>query len=181
MRLLNVPHERVPVLLSVGAIVVLVATLAFALIPSPKYRATEKARQARFEIELQTQEAEENRMQAMAAVEKRVYGVQAEKVAPLAMSSASILARKHGLKIVAFRPQRVVTDAALPHVPYLITLDGPFPKVAAFMRDLDAKGSRLAVNLVQVASSDPASDRVNATIGAVAFLSPDVPKETPRG
>lgn len=183
MKSLNVPRERLPGLLSIGAMGVLAVTFAFALLtPPPKPKMTDTARDnAKFQARLLTREAEKSAVNAMAAAQKRVYGGTAEKIAPLAMSTVSALARKHGLRVVAFRPQRVVDDADLVHVPFLISLDGPFPKIAGFVRDLDSKQSRLAVSQLQVTSADPASDRVNATVGAVAFLQPDELKEKTRG
>ena len=80
------------------------------------------------------------------------------------------LAAKNHVQLLGFRPQKPTDeDDGFTHVPYLILLNGPFPAVQATLRDIESPTNKLAVSLVQFASSDANSDAVNATIGVVAY------------
>lgn len=92
-----------------------------------------------------------------------------EEIGPLALASVSQLARKHGLKLVTFRPQKTEQEKDLTRVPFLVALEGTYPDVAAFARDLENPKSKLALNMLQLNSSDGVTDRVNATVNVVAY------------
>ena len=47
-------------------------------------------------------------------------------------------------------------------------VEGPFPAVVALEKDLEVPANRLAVNAIQLASSDSETDKVSANIAIVA-------------
>ncbi len=178
----NMTTERKSAVLMAGAVVVLAITLGFMLMSKPRAIGSTLSRnREERKIKTETAQAEAAWKKSTAAALPRLWSGTPDQVAPAAMSTVSALVRRHNLRLVAFRPQRAAEGFELAQVPFLISLEGPFPAVTGFVRDLDSQGSRLAVNLVQVASADPTSDRVNATVGAVAFLKPVEKKEVKSG
>ena len=55
-------------------------------------------------------------------------------------------------------------------MPFLVTVEGPYPSVTLFCQDIDKQATKLAVNLIQIASSDAASNAVTASIGLIAYV-----------
>ena len=92
-----------------------------------------------------------------------------DAISPQALGIVTEAAKKHGLKLSAFRPQKSTIEGALEELNYVVAIEGRFPAAAEFLRTLETPGNRLAVNLFQVTSSDGATDSVTATVGLVAF------------
>ncbi|MFN3730072.1 MAG: type 4a pilus biogenesis protein PilO [Fimbriimonadaceae bacterium] len=101
-----------------------------------------------------------------------VWRVGPDLVAPAVLDEITALAKKHDIKLVAFRPQKTVDRDPLIQLPMTITLDGGFGKVSAMINDLDQPRNKVAMNLIQISSADGASDRVTATVGISAFIDP---------
>ena len=80
------------------------------------------------------------------------------------------LTLNRNLKLVGFRPQRAADAGQLTQLPYLVSVSGKFPDVLAFTNDLEAKGTRLSVNLAQMAASDTSTDDVTANLNLVGYL-----------
>ena len=55
-------------------------------------------------------------------------------------------------------------------LPFLIGVDGSYPNVVAFVKDIETKGTKLALSQVQLSSSDGTTDKVSASIGVVAYV-----------
>jgi Tfp pilus assembly protein PilO len=87
-----------------------------------------------------------------------------------AMSVVDVVAKKNGVTVQAFRPQRTVTAEGIVRYPYSVVVQGSFPKVLQLVRELQDPGTLLAVTSVQLSSADGASDSVTATVGLAAFL-----------
>jgi hypothetical protein len=51
----------------------------------------------------------------------------------------------------------------------LVALEGSYLDIVAFMRSLEKPESKLAVEMIQLNSSDGISDRTNLTLGVVAY------------
>ncbi len=93
----------------------------------------------------------------------------ADNVGPAALETVTGAARARQLKLVSFRPQRTTQGGALTQLGYLVTVEGGYEAVVGFLRDLESPRSRMAVNMVQVATSNAKNDSVTATIGLVAY------------
>jgi len=104
-----------------------------------------------------------------AEVKRLTWSTNADQIGSSALNTVTTLSQSKGLKLLAFRPQRTAEDGGLTRLPYMISLEGPYLGVIGFLRMLETPSNKLAVNLVQVASADPSSDRVSATVGVVAF------------
>jgi hypothetical protein len=73
------------------------------------------------------------------------------------------------LKLITFRPQKAEQERDLTRIPFLLALEGPYSDVVALTKDLERPQSKLAVNMLQLNSSDGVTDQVNAAINVVAY------------
>lgn len=86
------------------------------------------------------------------------------------LSLVARMTKAHGVNQVRLQPTRVTDDGStLEQVPFLLVVEGPFPAVAALERELESPTHRLAVNLMQVTSTDSESNKVTASLGLTAF------------
>lgn len=83
-------------------------------------------------------------------------------------SLTTALARKRNVTFVRMQPQRFTLGIPLEQLPYLIVVEGKFPDVVALEKDLEVPANRLAVNAIQLASSDSETNKVSANIAVVA-------------
>ena len=95
-----------------------------------------------------------------------------DEIGAKSLSAITALATKHKVSLLGFRPQKASVQDSLTQLPYLIILEGDFPGVTAFLNDLENIQTKLAINMVQVSSSEANSDRVNANIGVIAYTMP---------
>lgn len=103
-------------------------------------------------------------------IASRVWADTTDGIGAKSLDLCTKLAKMQGLKLTAYRPQKPVEDGELIRLSFVMTLEGPFPAVQQFVRQLESPARKLSVHLVQVASADDASDLVNATIGITAFV-----------
>lgn len=92
-----------------------------------------------------------------------------EEIGPAALAHISNLVRNHGLKLITFRPQKVEQQKDLARIPFLMALEGSYSDVVSFTKDLEKPESKLAVNMLQLNSSNGVTDQVNATINVIAY------------
>lgn len=166
-------------------IVISAIALAFLLIvlilqPMPKAEGLQsKHRRDMRTAEQATVKARDRIKELDASIATVTWTGAAQQVGPIALSKVTALAKARGVKLNQFRPQRTVTVGDLTQQPFLASVEGPYPAVIAFAKDLETRDTRLAVNLIQVSSADANTDRVLASIGVVAYLRPEA-KETTR-
>jgi len=162
---------------SLVAILLLVLMLLYAFVPKPKPGTSlGRLNQSVRDTNNSTQEAKARSDEAKATIEKRSWSEGPEKVAPLALTKVNQYVSETGVRLLAFRPQRSLAGKDLQPVPFLVSVEGTYPKIMAFCQKLDFQEPKLAVNLVQVASADSASDKVTASIGLTAYAKvPDPP------
>ena len=141
----------------------------------PKKPMNARARQeAQKKILAETADAKKREETLKAKIASLTWTNTPDQVSSTSLDRVSALAKARRLTLMAFRPQKQVQVEGLTQLPFLILVDGPFPAVMQFMNDIDRTDTKLAVSLVQISSADEASDRVSATIGAAAYLKPEV-------
>jgi hypothetical protein len=155
---------------TVGAIIVMVALVAYHLIvPMPAVT----AQQQRKKNERDLAKTRDTYMRKSRELQKtnadRLWDLGPESLGPMAMGKVSNLSKSFGLKMVSFRPQKQVDSGDLVRYGYLVSVEGTFPKVIEFVRKLETPETKLAVSSLQVTSTDGASDAVSATVGVVAY------------
>ncbi len=102
---------------------------------------------------------------------KRLWTADERAINAAVLDRVTSQAKESSVKMVGFRPQRAETDGTLRRLPFLVLLEGRYLDVLKMLRALETPDSKIAVNLVQMASSDGSSDRVNASFGIIAFTS----------
>jgi hypothetical protein len=155
------------------AILVMIGTLVFVLLPKPKVAMTKRAiDKVALDSRLNIKKAKEAAERDEAFVAQYVWTGPASQVAPVALARATKLSADHHVKLVAFRPQRPTDADGFTQLPFQISVEGPFPAVAAMLKELETPQGQLCVNLVQVSAAEGDTDKVSATIGTIAFLKP---------
>ena len=162
----------------IATMVVLFGLLVFDLtVPVPK--ATERfaaRREDDFLLQKEAKNLKDDYDAARAVIASRVWTANPDTISSQTLAVATEGAKRFGLGLSGFRPQKPIDEGELTRLTYVMTLEGPYPGLQAMVRDLETPGRRLSVHMVQVASADDASDLVNATIGVSAFVEKAKPK-----
>jgi Tfp pilus assembly protein PilO len=114
--------------------------------------------------------AKEDKIAKDKVITSLTFPGQSQDAQSTTLAQVTKLSVQRKVKLVGFRPQRGLDAGALTQLPFLVTVSGKFTDVLGFTHDLEASGSKLAVNLVQLAASDPSSDDVTANINVVGYL-----------
>ncbi|MBC8065800.1 MAG: type 4a pilus biogenesis protein PilO [Chlorobia bacterium] len=153
------------------AITVLVVTgLVMLFVPAPTTAgiASGKIRSQK-ELDERLAKLEKDKRDAKAMIVSQVWKVPIAEVGPKALAFITSFAQRQNVKLLAFRPQKIVEVNGLNQLPFLITIEGPYPGVMKFVKDLEAPALKVGTSLVQVTGSDPSTDTVSATVGIVAY------------
>lgn len=175
--------DQLPKILTGLAVAVLFVTLV-AMIAVPKADAKEGLLKAKRQISkdrVATIIAREDADKAESVVRLRTWPGTPGTIGPVARERLRALAAKVGVSLTSFRPQRQNDNGELSQLPFVATIEGPYPNVVRFVRGAESPTTKLAVNLVQISNSDDASNRVNATVGLLAYLVPQKPQEKTNG
>jgi Pilus assembly protein, PilO len=165
-----------PSLANLIAILVMVGTLVFMLTPTPTTKGLDKqANKQRLATRIARKKAMDRLVETNRLIVGTTWAESEELVGTESLKQITTLATKRKLKVAAFRPQRTLPLDALEAVPFTVTVEGPFTDVLGFERDVENSQTKLTVNLVQLSSSDPNSDRVTANVGVLAYLRPKPP------
>lgn len=157
--------------LTIVSILVLLGCLLVKLFVSPPTVEGMVKKRERTERTIEKEIAAHRAAAAAAApvVAPRLWKGDSETITASVLAQLTHEANARQLKLGAFRPQRAVALEAVAEVPFSVQVSGPYPAVLAFASTLDAANSRLVLRSLQVASSDPASDAVTATLGVSAY------------
>ena|SRR5688572_3036308 len=166
----------------IGAMFVLLGLFIFDLtapVPKPTERIAAR-KEDDFLLMKETQKLEEDFAAARSVIASRVWTASPDSIGAQTLDTATNTARRYGLGLSGFRPQKPTDEGELTRLTYVMTLEGPYPGLQAMVQDLETPGRRLSVHMVQVGSADDASDLVNATIGVSAFIEKSKPKTEPK-
>lgn len=163
--------DRVWSVIGVVAVVSLVAVMAYEiLVPKPRPTLTTKSKTERLIALDKEVDAVEARLAKSESERARLVNPgTAESVTASLLNRVTLEAKTTGIKLVAFRPQRAETVHNLQSLPYLVIVEGPYPNVLKFVRSLETHEARIAIRTLQLSAADGASDRVNGSLGIVAF------------
>lgn len=101
--------------------------------------------------------------------DKVLWQVGDDQIGPATLAKVSDVAKKAGVRLTSFRPQRVQEEGDLVRLSFVVAVDGGFPALARFLRDMENSDRRLAVSSVQISAADGATDRVTASVGLIAY------------
>ncbi len=124
---------------------------------------------SRNDLEKQVDRLESDKKKLNTQISGQVWTEPLEEIGPTALKSITTFAQSQSLKLMGFRPQKTVEVNGLTQVPFIISVEGTYPNVVKFTRQLEASSLKMGTNLVQVSATDPNSDLVSATIGVVAY------------
>lgn len=166
----------------VGVVALAAVLIGDSLVPKPrpKLGPAALARQEAKLIETRAQ-TQKDFVAEKARNEARTWPGPIGAIHPAAIANLAQAAKRHRLRLVSVRPQRAESEADLTRIPYLVALEGPFPKVASFVNEFSVVQGRLALTGVQINTADPASDKVAATVTVVAFMKGAVEETKTRG
>jgi hypothetical protein len=158
----------------------MVAILAIDIaIPMPAVKKTNQAGKKAVNLAIKTVDVlRKDTAEKRAEIDSRIWKGSSDSVSSQTLDKASTMAKTHGLHLTAFRPQKPDEQGELTRLVYVMTLEGPYPGLQAMVRELETPENRLSVHMVQVASSDEASDLVTATVGVSAFIEKTKPNST---
>lgn len=173
MSLKNLAHLSGASAILALAILIGVAAVGFDLFWPDPAPAKSKLQRAKEEAELEAslKDLRERQAQAKSLIATYAWEGDPRKVSADALASATEIAQECGVKLATFRPQRPGEAESVVTLAYTMSLEGSFPNVHEFLRRLETKPSRLSVVMVQLASADGSSDKVNATVEARAYQS----------
>jgi Tfp pilus assembly protein PilO len=157
---------------TIVAMVLCVLLLAFHLFVPRQRLAANTARHQADELKLM-QEVKDlrDRVSLMQTVNAtHVSQGPGDSVGAEAMATVSNLAKTSNLKLIAFRPQRPQIDGVLTRNAYLAALEGPYPNVVRLVNTIEKSSKKLAVQSMQLASADGATDKVTASVTVVAYV-----------
>jgi len=171
MSTLNIAPEKLWTWVLVAGFVALGSVAAFdRLVPAPKAGNTSQERSAarkKLAIELDSATARADEVSKLNS--SFTWSMAGDQVGPSALDQVSKSCAQRQIKLSSFRPQRAFVDQSLEGMGFVATLEGTFTSVAAFIKDMESSNSKLAVNMVQLASADGSTDAVTANIGFIAY------------
>lgn len=169
------------VVIILGMILLVGLCAAEILIPKPGHIVAERRYQReKIELTAAIQKAEDTLKSHTAEVEQLTYTGIPDSITPRILEQVNQIAKTNNVNVKSFRPQRVEAGDGIVRLPYILLVDGKFTDVVSFVRTADEPSTLFSVNLLQTAAADGQSDRVNATIGLVAFTRPPEEETSPR-
>ena len=158
----------IAILSALGVLVLTGLLMLFVRPPTTEGIAAGKIRSQR-ELDERVDKLKADKKLTTAKIASQVWSEPIAEIGPTALESITAFARTEKLTLLGFRPQKAVEVNGLTQLPFLISVEGPYPNIMKFVRQLEASDLRMGTSLVQVSANDPNSDLVNATIGVVAY------------
>lgn len=167
--------QAIPNAISATAVALLLVTVGvIVFVPKPSTKGlAAKTTKVRNQVFDGIRVAKDRTKDAEANITRFAWAGTLEQINSTALNRLTEIAQHHTVKLTGFRPQRPINSASLTQLPFLVTLDGAYVDVVAFEKELEDSGNRLAIEMVQVASADPSTDRVTANINLVAYQLPE--------
>lgn len=165
-------NQALPSGLLIAALLIAIGTvlyISFVPVPTPD-KVAKDTKTATNKDEATIKRQETNWRQELDTVRAYAFNGQEQDADSTILALVTNLTGKCNLKLVGFRPQKPVDAGQLTQLPYIVSVSGRFPDVVAFTYDLEAKGTKLAVNTVQMAASDTSTDVVTGNISVVGYL-----------
>ena len=123
--------------------------------------------------DLKTDKAELEIQAARDAIRNKCWNLDSDELGGAVLNYLSVSAEKHHVQISDFRSEKSKWMAGQKLSPFLVVIDGDFKNLMELVRGLQDPGSRLAISMLQVATSDQGPGQAKATIGLSAFVGGD--------
>jgi Pilus assembly protein, PilO len=164
-------EESGPAGLMLLAILILFGSLLYMLIvPKPTVAGMTKGKErSRQQILVETEKIRARGKEAAQANLPRLWEGDPDRIAALVLATLTQSAAQHQIKINAFRPQRVQQQGEMNALPFTLQAIGTAKNVRDFVATLDGPSSKLALQNLQLASTDASSSTVNASLSFTAY------------
>jgi hypothetical protein len=161
----------VPSALIVLSILILAATLAYAvLIPPPTTNGLARGRAASVQsLKNEINSAQTRTAQAAQQITPLVWAGNSDMISGAVLEQMTAKARQEALSISAFRPQKTNDVGGVTELPFTVQLSGAYSGVRGVMESLDASGTRIVLRSAQIGSAATGSG-VTATLGLTAYV-----------
>ena len=157
--------------ISIIAVLMLAGTFVWMLIPPQRIEPLVRSRARTLsKLDQEIDSTKKNNAELAAQIDPLLWAGNVQTVGPQALAAVSSVVKARNLRLVAFRPQRVIPSGAVTVAPFAVNLEGSFLNVMQFVKDLEANKNKIAVGQVQVSAADASSDNVNATVNIVAYI-----------
>lgn len=101
-----------------------------------------------------------------------------EEVGPVVLKQVNGYLQARHLKLVGFHAEKAMEMPNITLIPFVMSVDGSFTNVMAFMKSVEKPETKLVVNLFQVSNSNQSDDKVTASIGLTAYQLPQPKVDT---
>jgi hypothetical protein len=101
-----------------------------------------------------------------------------EQVGPVVLKQVNSYLESRHLKLVGFHAEKAMEMPNITLIPFVMSVDGAFTNVMAFMKSIEKPETKLVVNLFQVSNSNQSDDKVTASIGLTAYQLPQIKVDT---
>lgn len=167
---LSFDREHAPTSVAmVLAILMLIAAVVLLMLPKPDgTSAMRKIKKATSDAQFKEKLANEAVDQMRQQIANLTWAGSGQDIGETAQL-VSQLATKHGLSVVSFRPGQTVDAGDLIQTGYIVNVTGAYPDMLDFVADLEKPATRLAVENVQLGSSDESTDNVTGTVGIETY------------
>ena len=167
----NDSRDVLPSSLAVVGIVCLSGSLIFGLFfPKPSIKGIEGKKIAQQRLLINESEDLKKNVDSLEEVLATTkFEDKPDLITPFVVNRVNAKVKENKLSLTSLRPQRTLDGKSMLQLPYVANFDGSFPGVLAFLRAFESGNDKLAVNQLQLTSSEGAGDRVSATVGLVAF------------
>lgn len=155
---------------SLAAIVIAAGWILF--VPKPKAPSAIQNIQEKAKITATDKLVESEMVSVKQRLANYTWSGTPEDIGPVALRQVNSMLQARHLKLVGFHAEKILEEPNITLVPFLVSVDGGFPNVMAFTRDLEQPGTKLVVNEFQVSNADQSSDKVTASIGITAYQLP---------
>lgn len=147
------------------------------LLPKPNaHEAFVRQKEQERNIQASADKSQKEFEAAKVTVVAQTWNGGAETVGPGALAVMNTLATKNRVQLSGFRPERTSQASGLDLLPYSVTATGAYLDVLNFVKAIENPQNKLAVDSLQIASSEANSDQVIATVGLTAYRVTEVAK-----
>jgi hypothetical protein len=122
------------------------------------------------DMEVTIKKAHQSKLEKDKLVASLVFPGESQDAESTTLDAVTKMTIKHHVKLLGFRPQRGIDAGALTQLPFVISVSGKYIDVVGFTHDVEASGTKLAVNIMQLSASDTSTDDVTANLNVVGYL-----------
>jgi hypothetical protein len=103
-------------------------------------------------------------------IESKLWDLNSQELGASVLSELNGTAEKDHVQVSDFRIEKTTEVGEQREAPFVVVLDGDFKDVMKMLGTLESPDSKLALSMLQMATSDTGPGFIKATVGLTAFL-----------